>query len=100
MDRFKIRLEEYTSMNVDPQIWQIWAKNLHRWGVGDWVASFLEASGPLTLVGAQALYLSQPLLGLFLPEVHLKALANLLEEPTQSESFAALLREGASSETA
>jgi hypothetical protein len=57
-------------------------------------ASILEAAGPFTLVGAQAVYLFQPLLSSFLPDGHLTALAELLEQPDQARAFAEMLREG------
>ena len=74
-------------------IWQGWADKLQRWGLSDAAASLLEASGPLSVLGAQIIYLSQPLLGAMMPPAHWKALANLLEEPAQSQSFATYLRE-------
>jgi len=43
------------------QIWQIWAENLNRWGVKDLTATILEALGPLSLLGAQIVYVGQPL---------------------------------------
>jgi hypothetical protein len=87
-------------MKTDQHIWQVWAQNLHRWGLKEWTASFLEAAGPFTLLGAQLIYLGQPLLGQFLPWRHLAALANLLEEPAQTQSFVVLLREGTSRDLA
>ena len=78
---------------TDQQIWQFWNRSLHRWGVQHLVASVLEAVGPLSLVGAQFVYLGQPLLSAALPAEHLDALARLLEDPLQSRAFAAYLRE-------
>ncbi|MCK4898495.1 MAG: hypothetical protein KAS38_06950 [Anaerolineales bacterium] len=80
-------------MKSDQQIWQAWADKLHRWGLGYWVASFLEAAGPLTTIGAQAVYMSQPFLNLALRHDHMKALASMLEEPERTKTFAAFLRE-------
>ena len=80
-------------MEAYRHIWQSWANTLHRWGMGDWVASFLEAAGPLTIIGAQAVYLGQPLFKLAVPENHLDALAHLLEDDGQTRAFATLLRE-------
>jgi hypothetical protein len=84
-------------MEAYRHIWQSWANTLHRWGMGDWVASFLEAAGPLTIVGAQAVYLSQPLFNLAFPDNHFDALASLLEDGGHTRAFAALLREVPSS---
>lgn len=81
-------------MVSDRHIWDKWVKNLHRWGLGELVASFIEAAGPLTLIGAQAIYLTQPILDFFIPNDHLDALASMLYEPNQARKFAAYLREG------
>jgi hypothetical protein len=75
------------------QIWHSWAFKLHAWGVKDWLATLLEAVGPLSLLGAQMIYLSQPLLSVMLPGEQLKALSELLEEPDQMQSFINLLRQ-------
>jgi hypothetical protein len=84
-------------MEAYRHIWQSWASTLHRWGMGDWVASVLEAAGPLTIIGAQAVYLSQPLFNLAVPDNHLDALASLLEDSAKTRAFASLLREVPSS---
>jgi hypothetical protein len=54
-------------------------------GVAAWL---LEAGGPLTVLGAQALYLSQPFMG----GKKLDSLAHMLEEDEESQSFARYLR--------
>lgn len=80
-------------MKTDQQIWQTWVRFLHQLGVAEFVASFLEAVGSLSILGAQVVYISQPLLNLFFPEEHLDALARLLEYKAQRQSFISLLRE-------
>jgi hypothetical protein len=75
------------------QIWEGWAARLQQLGLREFLASFLEASGPVNLIGAQLVYLGQPVLGSIFPDEHLKALANLLEESEQTRAFVALLRE-------
>lgn len=77
------------------KIWQIWADRLKQWGLQDYAASALEASDPINLVGAQLVYISQPLLGGIFPTTHLNALASLLEEPEETQAFISLLREAA-----
>ena len=77
---------------VDP-IWQMWAERLKGWGVGEFAASALEAIGPIHLVGAQLVYVSQPVLDGIFPAEHLNALASLLEEPEQTRAFVKTLRE-------
>jgi hypothetical protein len=74
-------------------IWQNWANALYRWGLEDIAATLLEASGPLSLLGAQALYMGQPLLRSIFPDDQLNALANLLEDNHQTQAFATFLRE-------
>jgi hypothetical protein len=59
--------------------WSNWASQLHR----------LEASAPVTLLGAQALFVASPFLG---PQS--ETLAHLLEEEEDVRAFAAYLREG------
>ncbi|MFH1635279.1 MAG: hypothetical protein ABIG63_14905 [Chloroflexota bacterium] len=80
-------------MKEDKHIWQVWADLLCRWGVQDIVAALLEATGPLNLLGAQAVYLGQPLLNQILPAGHLDALANLLEDPEEIQAFSSFLRQ-------
>jgi len=80
-------------LNSDHHIWRLWASFIQHWGAEEWVASFLEAAGPLSILGAQAVYISQPYLSQALPEGHLDALARLLEDQTATKAFATLLRE-------
>lgn len=80
-------------VNDNRAAWRDWAAILQRWGMRDLAASFLEALGPLTIFGAQAVYLSQPLLGGILPTSRLQALADLLEDRSQVRAFVAFLRE-------
>ena len=80
-----------SSRNI--KIWQIWADHLKQWRLQDFAAFALEASGPINLVGAQLVYISQPLLGGIFPKTHLNTLARLLEEPQETQDFISLLRE-------
>jgi hypothetical protein len=77
----------------DDPVWQIWADRLKDWGMSEFAASVLEATGPINLVGAQLVYISQPVLDGIFPARHLNALASLLEEPEQTEAFVKSLRE-------
>lgn len=56
-------------------------------------ASLLEAFGSLTLLGAQAIHLSQPFLSQAFPDDHLAALAGMLENRDETQAFIGLLRE-------
>lgn len=78
----------------DEQIWKIWIRHLKQWGMQEFAASVLEAAGPINLVGAQLVYVSQPLLDGIFPADHLRAFAGLLEEPEQTEAFVKTLRGG------
>lgn len=73
--------------------YQEWAQRLRSWGLHRFAAAFLEASGPLNLVGAQLVYLGQPVFSAFFSNRHLDTLAHLLEDPGQTAAFINCLRE-------
>jgi hypothetical protein len=73
--------------------WPTWAEFLRRRGLESLVAWALEAAGPLTILGAQALYLGGPLLRPALSNGQIDALAGLLEDHSEALAFAAFLRE-------
>ncbi len=75
------------------QIWSKWAIILHNWGVQDIVASLLESRFPLGILGAQVVYFGTPFLKPIVPENHLTALTELLENPVLAQTFTAFLRE-------
>ena len=77
----------------DHTIWAAWASRLQHWGLGSFAATLLESAGPLKLLGAQLVYMGQPTLNGLLPNEQLSALANLLENDTDSRSFVKVLRE-------
>lgn len=74
---------------------QGWANRLQQWHMHQLAAALLEASGPLRLVGAQLVYLGQPVLGGFVASEQLDTLAEMLEEPNQTDTFIRYLREEA-----
>jgi hypothetical protein len=80
-------------MNADRHIWQTWAQRLHRWGLGELTATMIEACGPLTILGAQVVYLCQPVLDLVISDEHLDALARMLENTPETHAFVTYLRE-------
>jgi len=80
-------------MDQNRHIWRVWAGFLQQWGVEEWVAATLEALGPVSILGAQSVVFSLPLLGRIVPSDHLDALAELLEEPVQTHAFVTYLRE-------
>lgn len=81
------------SMDQYHHIWHDWSKHLYRWGANRLVAEFLEAAGPLTILGAQVVYLSQPFLKPIWPEERWQALTALLEDSQEVQRFSALLRD-------
>lgn len=81
-------------MIEERHIWRIWSRVLHRWGLHSFAAWLLEATAPVHILGAQAVYISQPLLSLFIPQEHSHSLARLLEQPDQARQLALFLQEG------
>ena len=69
--------------------WSDWANQLHRLKLDAIAAWLLEAGAPVTLLGAQALFVARPFLG---PQS--EALAHWLEDDDEVHAFAAYLREG------
>ena len=67
--------------------WSEWAITLQKLKLDSIAAWLIEAGAPLTLLGAQALYFSAPLLGKRSEE-----LAALLEDESQAQQFVAYLR--------
>jgi hypothetical protein len=61
---------------------------LRRLKLDGFAAWCLEAAGPLTVLGAQAVYLTQPFLG----GKQLNSLALMLEEDEETQAFARFLR--------
>ena len=72
-----------------------WADLLHGWGIHQVAAALLEAAGPLNIIGAQLVYIGQPVLNGFLDKNSLSSLAWMLEERSQTKNFIQLLREDA-----
>jgi hypothetical protein len=68
--------------------WSKWAESLRRLKLDGLAAWCLEAAGPLTVLGAQAVYLTQPFLG----GKQLDSLALMLEEDEETQAFARYLR--------
>jgi hypothetical protein len=68
--------------------WSQWAESLRRLKLDGFAAWLLEAGGPLIILGAQAVYLSQPFIG----GKKLDSLALMLEEDEESQAFARYLR--------
>ena len=72
---------------------QKWAARLRGWQMHQFTAALLETGGPLKLIGAQLVFISQPLFSGLIGGEQLNALAGMLEEPDQTRTFIHLLRE-------
>ena len=79
-------------MTTSRAYWPAWAERLENWNLTAFVAWLLEAGGPLTLLGSQALYFVRPFFG----GKQIEALAHVLEEDEEVQAFANFLREEAS----
>ncbi len=73
--------------------WPAWAGYLRHWKLDAFAAWLLEAGGPLTLLGSQALHFVRPFWG----GEQIEILARMLEEDDEVVAFANYLREEASS---
>ena len=58
-----------------------WAARLEAAGLGGLAATLLDATEPLAPLGAQALWVAQPALGLLLPRDAVADLARVLDAP-------------------
>lgn len=68
--------------------WTQWAESLQRLKLDGLVAWVLDAGAPLTVLGAQAMYIAQPFLG----GKHTTAIARMLESDEDTQAFARMLR--------
>jgi hypothetical protein len=71
--------------------WPKWTESLQRLGLEGFAALLLEAGGPVNIVAAQLLYITQPFAT---PQASagMGALANLLEQEDEAQAFAAILK--------
>ena len=76
-------------MQTSRTYWPTWAKRLNHWNLNTFAAWLLEAGGPLTLLGSQALYFVSPFFG----GKQIQTLAEMLEEDDEVQAFANYLRE-------
>jgi hypothetical protein len=81
------------SRSVMHSSWPRWSEFLHHRGLENLAAWALEAAGPLTILGAQVLYLGGPFFRPALTDAQCNALADLLEDREEALAFAAFLRE-------
>lgn len=67
--------------------WPYWAETLRRLRMDGLASWLLEAGAPLTVLGAQVLYISQPFLG----GKTWNSFAQMLEEDEEAKAFARFL---------
>jgi len=69
--------------------WHNWSETLHRFKLDGLASWLLEAGSPLNLIGAQALYFSQPFIG----GKQVESIAQMLEDKDETQAFVYFLRE-------
>ena len=69
-----------------------WIESLYKLRLQNLTATFLEALGPMNLLGAQLVYLSQPVLSSFISKDQTQDFARILEDPSETELFIEALR--------
>jgi hypothetical protein len=69
--------------------WQDWVETLRRYKLDGLAAWLLEAGSPLNLLGAQALYASQPFVG----GKQLEEIAQMLENEDETHAFTRFLQD-------
>jgi len=70
--------------------WHNWAETLRRLKLDGFALWLLEAGSPLNLLGAQALFISQPFVG----GKQLEAIARMLEDEGETLAFIHFLKDG------
>jgi hypothetical protein len=69
--------------------WHSWSETLRRFKLDGLVSWLLEAGSPINLLGAQALYVSQPFVG----GKQITSIAQMLEDEDETQAFLHFLRE-------
>ena len=77
----------YTLFMQSRADWSHWAESLRRMKLDGLASWLLEAGAPMTILSAQALYISQPFLG----GKQWNAFAQMLEEEDEVQAFARYL---------
>lgn len=80
-------------MKNNQVIWKKWIAVLHNGGLHEITAALLEVTGPLNFLGAQVVYLCQPILNIFFQQEEVVALADLLDSPAEARIFIDTLRQ-------
>ena len=69
-----------------------WIQTLYKLRLQTFAAAFLEGLGPLNLLGAQLVYLTQPILNPFIAQEQSLDFARILEDPSETALFIKELR--------
>lgn len=69
--------------------WHNWAETLRRYKLDGLASWFLEAGSPLNVLGAQALYVTQPFIG----GKNFESIAQMLEDEEEIQAFTQFLRD-------
>ena len=86
-----------TETNLEPRdSWPNWIKFLNHHGLEGAAVWFLESLGPLSVIGAQLLYIGKPLLQAVMGE-NATPLAQLLEDADERHAFINHIQEKRSS---
>ncbi len=71
---------------------QKWIKTLYKLRLQNLTATILEALGPINILGAQLVYLTQPVLSPFITGNQSQDFAKILEDPSETALFIEALR--------
>jgi hypothetical protein len=69
-----------------------WIKTLYKLRLQNLTATILEALGPMNILGAQLVYLTQPVLSPFITSDQSQEFAKILEDPSETALFIKALR--------
>jgi hypothetical protein len=69
-----------------------WIQTLYKLRLQNFFATLLEALGPVNILGAQLVYLTQPILSLFISSEQSQDIARILEDPSETAGFIRALR--------
>ncbi len=69
-----------------------WIKTLYKLRLQNLTATILEALGPMNILGAQLVYLTQPILPPFIASEQSQEFAKILEDPSETALFIKALR--------
>ncbi len=75
------------TMKASRKYWSRWAETLRYYQLHELTAALIEAGGPLSIIGAQALYFGRG----FIESEQITALAQTLEEDEEARAFASFL---------